>query len=319
MISLVTVIEQDLDLEGFIRGFLGIINSYGSREEFELILVLNNVTSQPLDKPISSASTRVKVIPLQEVLPSSRAYHTGLRSAEGEIIVSFHFLLENLGELLPDIIRRMNKACDVVYCQTAVQKAGAQTGMVARFQRIAFFLIRKMTGIDLSPTGCVLKAFRGSLLQQALRRSEFYQFVPFLKIGYGARIESLSISGHLAASSETKQDSFWDSAMKLFDFTFFWFFQLIIQRPMRFFGTLFLFAILLASTSFLMALYLQWVSQGSITESALFFFSIFFTVASFQLLASGLLGELLRYFYWQGKGIRPYTVRSTRNLRNEEL
>ncbi|MCA9444504.1 MAG: hypothetical protein KC964_27200 [Candidatus Omnitrophica bacterium] len=317
MISLVTVVEQSFcSSMDRVQQFVDFVQGDRSGNGIEMIFVLNQCSDEVIKEilGITKSAPNIFVISLSHHIPWSTAYYTGLLSARGDILIAHHFLIDNVFKILPEIAEKIEAGCDVVLSKSQERNTNYRPPGFPRIRNIAFSFFKNLTGIDLSLTGCVIKAFRGDLLRLALAKSEFFQFTPFLHLGYGATIDSTSTNGILEAGSGIESATMGTSFKKLVDFSLFWFIHSVMEKPMRFFGTLFFLIFSLSLLTLIMTVYIQLGSKERISANALFFFFIVTSVFSSQILASGLLAELLRHFYYQVEGIKPYVVRSTRNI-----
>jgi hypothetical protein len=174
---------------------------------------------------------------------------------------------------------------------------------------VANRLISWATGVQLHDYGCALKAYRREIIEHLRLYGELHRFIPTLAREAGARIVEVPVRHHARTRGVSKYGI--DRTFRvILDLLLVVFFMRYRQRPLHAFGGL---GLWLATPGVLSLLYLLVLKLGgeSIGGRPLLVGGITLVLVGLQLIAAGLIGEMLVRIYHEGSGRPQFYTRGT--------
>ena len=132
----------------------------------------------------------------------SAAMAAGFEQAKGEVIVTMDGDLQNDPKDIPVVVEKLHEGYDVVSGWRKNRKDKLIIRKVP--SRIANYLVRRTTRVNLHDTGCSLKAYRRDLVKNIRLYGEFHRFIPALGRIEGARITEMVVDHHERRFGESK-------------------------------------------------------------------------------------------------------------------
>jgi glycosyltransferase involved in cell wall biosynthesis len=174
--------------------------------------------------------------------------------------------------------------------------------------KIANWLIRRVTSVNIRDYGCSLKAYRSELVADMNLYGELHRFLPALAYIEGARITEVPVRHHARrfGSSKYGLGRTFRVVMDLFTIAFM---KKFLNRPMHVFGLWGLIFMILGGA---MSTYLTWsklILGQEIGDRPLLILAVLLLVTGVQLFCFGLLAELLMRTYHESQGRPIYRVR----------
>ena len=235
-----------------------------------------------------------------------RAVLAGFAQSRGDIVVTLDADLQNPPEEIPKLLAKIEEGYDVV-------------GTVRRdrcdplFRRIFSWMINritaKATGVAMEDYGCMLRAYRRSVVDAILQCPERSTFVPVLANMFAARITEIEVA-HASRSKGESKYGFFKLVNLQFDLL-----AGITNFPLRLLSIFGFFISLLGMGLGLLLLILrlihgpEWAVGGVFTLFAVLFFFI-----GAQFIAMGLLGEYIGRIYLDVRARPRYFIRSLEGL-----
>ena len=274
--------------------------------DYEIVYVDDGSTDSTLEKLFELKDERLRVVEFRRNYGQSAALAAGIEYAEGEWIVTMDGDLQND----PSDIRRM-----LAYAEEnrldllAGIRQKRQDGMVLRKipSKIANWMIRNASGVHFHDYGCTLKVFRSDLAKSLGIYGELHRFIPVLADLEGARMEETPVKHHARSFGKSKY-GINRTIRVLSDLLLILYLKRFRHKPMHLFGG---WGVFLTGVGGLILFYLfiEKVFGHDIWGRPLLMLGTILVVTGFQLVALGILSEMLVRTYYESQGKRPYRVR----------
>jgi undecaprenyl-phosphate 4-deoxy-4-formamido-L-arabinose transferase len=267
--------------------------------QWELILVDDGSRDGSVEK-LEAAADRweghVRAIILNRNYGQHAAIMCGFSHAAGDMVITLDADLQNPPEEIPRLVEHIERGNDVV---GTIRRNRQDTP----FRRLASaginWMVKKATGVGMSDSGCMLRAYRKPVVKAMLQCRERSTFIPVLANSFAKRAVEIDVAHAERAAGESKY-SLWRLVNLQFDLltsmtttplrTLSWIGALIALGGFGF-GLLLLFGRLVFGAA--------WAADGVFT-----LFAILFIFTGAQFIAMGLLGEYLGRVYHDVRG-RP--------------
>ncbi|HEU0199248.1 MAG TPA: glycosyltransferase, partial [Burkholderiaceae bacterium] len=170
-------------------------------------------------------------------------------------------------------------------------------------------LISLVTGVRLHDYGCALKVYRRSIIDNLRLYGEMHRFIPALAVEAGARIVEVPVKHRPRTRGKSKYGI--DRAARVaLDLMWVKFTMRFLQRPLHAFGGVGV-TLLLPGLGILAWLAFEKLALGeSIGGRPLLLLGVLLSLMGVQLLATGVIGELMTRIYHEPQGRRQYVLRS---------
>ncbi len=269
---------------------------------FEIVLVDDGSRDGSREMISKACKENVEIIGvlLNRNYGQHAAVFAGLDQTRGEIVITLDADLQNPPEEIPNLVKEMNKGVDVV----GTIRENRQDSI---FRRLASALVNKMvqkaTGVMMHDYGCMLRAYRRSVVDIMLKCNERSTFIPILANSFAGSTSEINVKHAAREQGESKYSFFRLIALQFDLLTSMSTFPL---RMLSFIGAIIaLFGI--GFGSLLMVLRFiygaMWAAQGVFT-----LFAILFIFIGAQFIGLGLLGEYLGRVYNDVRGRPRYHI-----------
>ncbi|MCX8146014.1 MAG: glycosyltransferase family 2 protein [Azovibrio sp.] len=237
------------------------------------------------------------------------ALQAGFDVAQGEYIVTLDGDLQNDPDDIPALIETMDNSPEIDMI-SGWRKARQDAALSRKLpSMIANRLISKVTGVRLHDYGCALKVYRREIIERIQLYGELHRFIPTLAAEAGARILEVPVRHHPRTRGTSKYGI--DRTFRVaLDLLLIKFLMRYLHRPLHAFGGIGLWLLTpgVLSLAWLGALKLMGESIGG---RPLLLVAVMLCLMGVQLIAIGVLGEVLIRVYHEPKGRQLYRVRAT--------
>ncbi|TDQ29263.1 glycosyltransferase family 2 protein [Zeaxanthinibacter enoshimensis] len=253
------------------------------------------------------ADPLVHLVALKKNYGQSLALAAGIDYAEGEYIITMDGDLQNDPADIPQMLSHvMEGPYDVV---TGIRQK-RQDSLVKKIpSKIANFLVRRVTKLDIKDNGCALKVFTRDIAKDLNLYGEMHRFITLLAHLEGAQIKQVPVKHHARHAGVSKYGL--ERVFKVVaDMMLLLFIRKYFQRPIHLFG---IFGVLLIILGVLVNFYLLIIKLGfneDIGTRPLLIFGMMFILAGIQLFTIGIVMELLIRTYYESQKKRPYRVKN---------
>lgn len=251
---------------------------------------------------------KVHLIELKKNYGQSLALAAGIDYAEGEYIITMDGDLQNDPSDIPLMLEyAINDEYDVV---TGIRQKRKDSLVKKIPSKIANFLVRRVTKMDIKDNGCALKVFTKDIAKELNLYGEMHRFITLLAHLEGAQIKQVPVKHHARNAGVSKYGL--ERVFKVVaDMMLLLFIRKYFQRPIHFFG---IFGFLMIMLGVLINIYLLIVKWGfgeDIGTRPLLIFGLMFILAGIQLFTIGIVMELLIRTYYESQKKRPYRIKKT--------
>jgi glycosyltransferase involved in cell wall biosynthesis len=287
---------------------------------YEIIFVDDASTDRSFDLLANLVETdsRLKVIRLRRNFGQTAALAAGFDEAQGNVIISLDGDLQHAPEDIPALLEKIEEGYDIASGWRKNRLDNAVTRKIP--SRIANWLMKKASNVDLRDFGTTFKAYRAEVLKDVNLYGELHRFIPALAAFYGARVAEVPIR-NLPRSSGGSHYGLGRTFRVMFDIFTIWFLLKYFTRPMHFFGKWGLvFTGCGGSILALLAGEKVWTGRDIIEDHGpLMVLGALSLVTGIVLFCTGLLGEVLTRTYFESQGRRIYAVREIRTRREPQV
>ncbi|WP_306013348.1 MULTISPECIES: glycosyltransferase family 2 protein [unclassified Allomuricauda] len=273
---------------------------------YQIVYVDDFSTDKTRIKVKEMDDKRVHLIELKKNYGQSLALAAGIDYAEGEYIITMDGDLQNDPSDIPGMLEyAIGEEYDLV---TGIRQKRKDSLVKKIPSKIANFLVRRVTKLDIKDNGCALKVFTKDIAKSLNLYGEMHRFITLLAHLEGAQIKQVPVRHHARHAGVSKYGL--ERVFKVVaDMMLLLFIRKYFQRPIHLFG---IFGVLLVILGILINVYLLIVKLGfgqDIGTRPLLIFGMMFIVGGIQLFTIGIVMELLIRTYYESQQKRPYRIK----------
>lgn len=239
----------------------------------------------------------------------STALQAGFDMARGNYVVTLDGDLQNDPADIPRLLDMLDDQADIDVI-SGWRKARQDAALSRKLpSMLANGLISRVTGVRLHDYGCALKVYRARVIHDLRLYGEQHRFIPALAAEVGAKIVEVPVLHHARQRGTSKYGI--DRTFRvMLDLLWIKFLLRFLHRPIHAFGGLGL-SLGSAGSAILLWLAFEKIALGhSIGGRPLLLLGVLLVLIGVQLVATGVLGELLTRIYHEPQGRRQYQTRS---------
>ena len=274
---------------------------------YQIIYVDDFSTDLTRKKVKEMKDPRVHLISLKKNYGQSLALAAGIDYAEGEYIITMDGDLQNDPLDIPKMLEyAVSGEYDVV---TGIRQKRKDSLVKKIPSKIANFMVRRVTKLDIKDNGCALKVFTRDIAKDLNLYGEMHRFITLLAHLEGAQIKQVPVKHHARNAGVSKYGL--ERVFKVVaDMMLLLFIRKYFQRPIHLFGILGVLLIILGIFINIYLLIVKLVYGQDIGSRPLLIFGMMFILAGIQLFTIGIVMELLIRTYYESQNKRPYRIKS---------
>ena len=254
----------------------------------------------------------VVVISFRRNFGQTAALSAGFKYATGDVVVTMDADLQNDPTDIPGLVEKA-RYYDIVSGWRKNRKDPFITRKLP--SKIANYLISVVTGVRLHDYGCTLKAYRKEVIKNIKLYGEMHRFIPAIASWVGATVCEVETKHHPRRFGSSKY-GLSRTIRVVLDLITVKFLQSFSTRPIHAFGPP---GLLMTGAGFITALYLTYrklLFNESIGGRPLLLLAVLLMILGVELVAMGLLGEMLTRIYHESQDKPIFVVKKI--LRTEE-
>ncbi len=273
--------------------------------DYELIVVDDGSTDDTVKELKKYKDDKTKIIVLNRNYGQTTAIAAGIKESRGDIVALMDGDLQNDPKDIPLMMEKLEKeGWDVV----AGIRENRKDDLLRKIpSKIANFIIRKATKVDIKDYGCTLKVFRKEVAKNLDLYGELHRFIPVLAKIYGAKITEMKVRHHPRLHGSSKYGI--GRTFKVISDLLFMIFMLNYrQKPMHLFGTIGI-PLFLAGLFINLYMLILKLLGHSIGGRPLLLLGVLLLLVGIQLITSGFLAELIMRTYFESQDKKPYSIK----------
>jgi len=273
--------------------------------DYEIIYLDDFSTDQTKAVVNKMADHKVHLIALKKNYGQSLALAAGIDYASGTYIITMDGDLQNDPSDIPQMLSyAVGGEFDLV---TGIRQKRKDSLIKKIPSKIANFLVRRVTKLDIKDNGCALKVFHKDIAKDLNLYGEMHRFITLLAHLEGAQIKQVPVTHHARHAGVSKYGL--ERVFKVIaDMMLLLFIRKYIQRPIHLFGII---GVLLIVAGLCVNAYLVYLKilGEDIGTRPLLTLGMMLIFAGIQLFTIGIVMELLMRTYYESQNKRPYKVR----------
>ena len=249
----------------------------------------------------------VTLIELKKNYGQSLALAAGIDHAQGEYIITMDGDLQNDPSDIPQMLEFAESGeYDLI---TGIRQKRKDSLVKKIPSKIANFLVRRVTKLDIKDNGCALKVFTKDIAKNLNLYGEMHRFITLLAFLEGAQIKQVPVKHHARHAGKSKYGL--ERVFKVVaDMMLLLFIRKYFQRPIHLFGIFGVFLIIIGSLIEFYLLIIKFGFGEDIGNRPLLIFGVMLILGGIQLFTIGIVMELLIRTYYESQSKRPYRIKS---------
>jgi glycosyltransferase involved in cell wall biosynthesis len=235
----------------------------------------------------------------------SLALAAGFDIAKGDYIITLDGDLQNdPNDILPMLNKAVEGDWDIV---TGIRVKRKDSIIKTIPSRIANFIIRTLTRLNISDQGCALKVFKKETAKSLNLYGEMHRFINLAAYLDGARITEVPVRHNPRKFGYSKYGL--GRIFKVInDLLLILFQKKFLQKPIYFFGSI---GIIIFSTGSILSLYffVIRIMGQDIWGRPLLILSIMLVIIGIQIFSIGITYDLMMKTYYESQNKKPYKIR----------
>ncbi len=301
-----SVVIPVMNEEENIKPLLKAIREALKNIDYEVILVDDGSEDNTVEELKKYKDERTKIIVLNRNYGQTTAIAAGIKESRGDIVALMDGDLQNDPRDIPLMMERLEKeGWDVVAGIREDRKDGLLLRKIP--SKIANFIIRKTTKVDIKDYGCTLKVFKKEVAKNLDLYGELHRFIPVLAKIYGAKITEMKVRHHPRLHGKSKY-GIGRTFKVISDLLFMIFMLKYRQKPMHLFGTIGIPLFLAGLFINIYMVILKFLGH-SIGGRPLLLLGVLLLLVGIQLITSGFLAELIMRTYFESQNKKPYSIK----------
>jgi len=289
----------------------GLVKVLDSRKgAFEILMIDDDSTDGSIEllRSLVETDARLKVIRLRRNFGQTAALAAGFEMVQGEVIVAMDGDLQHDPADLPALLAKIEQGYDLA---SGWRKERVDNPVTRRIpSRIANWIIRKASGVNLHDFGTTYKAYRRQIIKDIRLYGDLHRFIPALASWNGAQIAEVPIR-NVERARGASHYGLGRTFRVVFDILTIRFLLKYFTRPMHFFGSV---GFLCGGLGFflLLGLVVDKFLRGHhmmADHGPLLIAGAMLVLTGIQLVSTGLIGEVLMRTYFESQNRPIYSIR----------
>src|SRR3989344_2333956 len=264
-------------------------------------------------KELAVRNHNIKLINFRTNMGQTAAISAGIDYATGDLIVPIDSDLENDPHDIPKLLTKLDEGYDVV---SGWRKNRWQDNYITRKipSMVANWLISKITKVPLHDYGCILKVYKKEVIQGVNLYGEMHRFIPAYAVWRGAKVAEVTVNQRKRIHGKSNYN-LWRTFKVVLDLIVIRFLDKYMNTPIHFFGGIGFVSLAIGLFSGFFAVILRLFHFADLVETPLPVFSALFIIVGVQMIAMGIISEMLMRTYYESQGKKSYAIKDLINLK----
>lgn len=298
--------EQENVIELYDR-LRSVMESIGCEYQFVFVDDGSKDGTYKLLTQVAGVDHRVAIVRLRRNFGQTAALAAGFAQSTGEYVIAMDGDLQHDPAEIPMFLDKLEEGYDIVSGWRVHRVDNLWLRRIP--SRCANWLMAKLSGVEIHDFGTTFKGYRREILRELSLYGEMHRFIPALASAHGASICEIPIQ-NIDRKNGVSNYGFSRTFRVCFDLMTIRFLLRYMSRPLHFFGKLGLLSAL-AGSAIAMWLVLSKLCFGvNVVQhhGPLMAFSGVLVLVGVQMVALGLIGELLVWQHFNSSSRPPYSV-----------
>ncbi|MFZ6049776.1 undecaprenyl-phosphate 4-deoxy-4-formamido-L-arabinose transferase [Pseudomonas sp. CR3202] len=286
----IPVYNEEASLPELLRRTAGACQQLG--RDYEIILIddgSRDRSAEILMEAATAPGSRIVAVILNRNYGQHAAIMAGFEECRGDLVITLDADLQNPPEEIPRLVAQAALGYDVV----GSVRENRQDSTLRRWpSRLINFAVQRSTGVAMSDYGCMLRAYRNTIVKAMLACPERSTFIPILANSFARHTSEIPVGHAEREHGESKYD-FLRLINLMFDLV-----TCMTTTPLRLLSLIGGGMALLGFCFGALLIFLRMVFGAAWAGDGVFvLFAVLFMFTGVQLVGMGLLGEYLGRVY----------------------
>jgi undecaprenyl-phosphate 4-deoxy-4-formamido-L-arabinose transferase len=295
----IPVYNEEGNLQRLFDRIYPVMQQFG--KPFEIIFTDDGSRDSSLEilKRFAVDAPEVRVVEFNGNFGQHMAILAAFEKSAGDIVITLDADLQNPPEEIPKLVAEVEKGHDVV---GTIRQKRQDTLFRRLASRIVNITTNKMTGMEMSDYGCMLRAYKRNVVDNINRCRESTTFIPALAQTFAANPSEVAVAHAERAEGESKYSLY---RLVRLNFDLMTGFSVV---PLQLFALMGIFTSL-ASMAFALFLLVRRFIIGAEVEGVFTLFAILFFFIGIIIFGIGLVGEYVGRIYQEVRRRPRYVIR----------
>ena len=281
--------------------------------KYEIIYIDDYSNDNTRNEIKEMKNPKVVLIEMKKNYGQSSALQAGIEYAKGDYIVTMDGDMQNDPSDIPMMLDLLIEGdWDVI---TGIRQKRKDSLIRTFPSKIANYIIRKTTKLDIQDHGCALKIFTKETAKELNLYGELHRFITLIAHINGARITEVKVKHHSRKFGVSKY-GLGRTFKVINDLLLILFQRKYLQKPIYLFGNI---GILFFVFGILINIYLLILKilGNDIGNRPLLILGMLLILVGIQLFTIGIVADLLMRTYYESQDKKPYNIRKITTIENK--
>ena len=281
--------------------------------KYEIIFIDDYSNDNTRNEVKEMKNPKVVLIEMKKNYGQSSALQAGIEYAKGDYIITMDGDMQNDPSDIPMMLNLLIEGdWDVV---TGIRQKRKDSLIRTFPSKIANYIIRKTTKLEIQDHGCALKIFTRETAKELNLYGELHRFITLIAHIDGARITEVKVKHHSRKFGVSKY-GLGRTFKVINDLLLILFQRKYLQKPIYLFGNI---GILFFVLGILINIYLfiLKILGNDIGSRPLLILGMLLILVGIQLFTIGIVADLLMRTYYESQDKKPYNIRKITSIENE--
>ena len=281
--------------------------------KYEIIYIDDYSNDNTRNEIKEMKNPKVVLIEMKKNYGQSSALQAGIEYAKGDYIITMDGDMQNDPSDIPMMLDLLIEGdWDVI---TGIRQKRKDSLIRTFPSKIANYIIRKTTKLDIQDHGCALKIFTKETAKELNLYGELHRFITLIAHINGARITEVKVKHHSRKFGVSKY-GLGRTFKVINDLLLILFQRKYLQKPIYLFGNI---GILFFVFGILINIYLLILKilGNDIGNRPLLILGMLLILVGIQLFTIGIVADLLMRTYYESQDKKPYNIRKITTIENE--